>query len=155
MRDRGCDEQRAELIARISGGRIGWAIRASIDDSLLDAREQALDHLREILDGSRLQRMTLADQISRQVAGDKSQLREILGIWQTFWRDILLESLETPVKPCNVDRRESLRALADRLESDGALRAMHATRRIARALDTNANVRLALDALFLDYPMPA
>ena len=155
LRERGCDEERAGLIARLSGGRIGWAIKAAQDDELLDAREGALSQLQAILGGGRLERMKLADQLSRQVARDKGQLRDILDTWQMYWRDVLLETLESPVKPCNSDRMEELRALALLLESDSALHALNATRRTARTLDTNANVRLALDALFLDYPVLA
>ena len=150
--ERGSEHEQAELIARLSGGRMGWALGAVQDESVLAKREEALDHLRKIIDGSRLQRLKLADELSRAVAGDKDQLRTTLEIWQTFWRDVLLESCESPVKPCNSDRKDEIRALALQHQDDAALVAMHATRRTLRALDTNANVRLLLDALFLDYP---
>ena len=83
---------------------------------------------------------------------DKPLLRYVLEIWQTYWRDVLLESYDSPVKPCNSDRKEEIRALVTRLDSQKAYCAMHATRRTLKALSTNANVRLALDVLFLDYP---
>ena len=57
-----------------------------------------------------------------------------------------------PVKPCNSDRADEIRALAQRTEAADAWRALEATGRTIKALSTNANLRLALDALFLDYP---
>ena len=149
---RGGEEERATLIARLSGGRIGWALDALGDESALEQREEALDRLSKIAEGSRLARIKLADEISREVSGDKAQLRTMLEIWQTYWRDVLLESRQSLVKPCNSDRRGEIRSLASQFPDDAVLEAMRATRRVIQALDTNANVRLLLDALFLDYP---
>ncbi len=60
--------------------------------------------------------------------------------------------LISPVKPCNSDRKEEIRALVMKLDPQTAYAAMDATRNAFTALATNANVRLALDVLFLDYP---
>ena len=148
----GCDEARADLIARWSSGRIGWAIAALEDEAALNFRGDMLDRLRDILAGGRLGRIKMAEQMSREVGQDKSRLRGILEIWQTYWRDVLLESHDSPVKPCNSDRKDEIRALAMRIDAAGAWRAMEATRRALNSLTTNANLRLALDALFLEYP---
>ncbi len=150
--NRGAEEDRADLIARLSSGRIGWALAALDDESLLASRATYLDLLRDILRGGRVERLKIAGQLSGKLARDKSQLRAMLDIWQTYWRDLLLECYETPVKPCNSDRKDEIRALALRANPAGALAALNATRRAARALETNANVRLALDVLFLEYP---
>lgn len=149
---RSTEEDRADLIARLSNGRIGWALAALDDETLLESRTTYLDLLRNVLRGGRVDRLKIAEQLSRKVARDKSQLRAILDIWQTYWRDLLLECCEAPVKPCNSDCKDEIRALALRANPAQALRALHATRRAARALETNANVRLALDVLFLAYP---
>ena len=152
LMSRGSDENRADVIARLSSGRIGWAVAALEDDDVLNFRQDMLDRLRDILAGSRLERIKMAEQISRQVGQDKFRLRDILEIWQTYWRDVLLESYDSPVKPCNSDRKDEIRSLAMRINAAGAGRAMNATRRTLKSLTTNANLRLALDVLFLDYP---
>lgn len=149
---RGCEEQAADLIARLSGGRLGWALGAIEDDEVLTLRREMLDLLRDVLAGTRLPRLKAADKLSRRVGQDKALLRNILEIWQSYWRDVLLQCYDSPVKPCNSDRRDEIRALASGIEAARALAALEATRRTLRSLDTNANLRLALDALFLDYP---
>ncbi len=149
---RGAEADRAELIARLSSGRIGWALAALDDETLLESRATYLDLLRDVLRGGRVDRLRIAEELSRKLARDKNQLRATLDIWQTYWRDLLLECYETPVKPCNSDRKDEIRALAMRVNPAQALHALNATRRAARALETNANVRLALDVLFLEYP---
>ena len=148
----GRDEEQADLLARLSGGRVGWAISASADDSPLEFRNEMLDTLSSVVEGKRLQRMKASDKLSRRAGKDKALLRSVLEIWQTYWRDVLLQCYDSPVKPCNSDRRDQIRALSARLEPAAALAALTATGRTLQALDTNANLRLALDALFLDYP---
>ena len=152
LAERGCEPERADLIARLSGGRPGWALAAAADEEILGFRREVLDLLRDVLAGTRLTRLKAADKLSRQLARDKAQQRNILQIWQTYWRDVLLQCFDSPIKPCNGDRRDEIRALALRTGAGDALAALEATRRTLRAFDTNANLRLALDALFLDYP---
>ncbi|MCY4061797.1 MAG: hypothetical protein OXG53_05475 [Chloroflexi bacterium] len=149
---RGCDEDRADLVARLSSGRIGWALHAIEDDQLLAFRREMLDELREIVAGKRLVRIKAAERLSQQVGKDKAALRDILEIWLTFWRDVLLQSHDCPVKPCNSDRADEIRSLAARSSAREAQGALVATRRTIEALATNANLRLALDALLLEYP---
>ena len=148
----GCDEERADLLARLSGGRVGWAISACADDAPLAFRNEMLESLSRVLKGTRLLRMKESEALSRRAGKDKALLRSALEIWQTYWRDVLLQCYESPVKSCNSDRRAQIRADAARLEPAVALAALAATNRTLQALDTNANLRLALDALFLDYP---
>lgn len=149
---RGGDEDRADLVARLSNGRIGWALNAIEDEEPLVFRREMLDELCEIVAGQRLTRIKAAEQLSKRVGNDKAALREILEIWLTYWRDVLLQSYDCPVKPCNSDRADEIRSLAARASAADALGALAATRRAMDALSTNANIRLALDALLLDYP---
>jgi DNA polymerase III subunit delta' len=148
----GAEEDRADLIARLSSGRVGWALAALADDDVLAFRADMLDMLRDIIASNRVERFKISDQLSRKMGRDKPLLRYVLEIWQTYWRDVLLESYDSPVKPCNSDRKEEIRTLVTQLDSAKAYSAMDATRRTLKALSTNANVRLALDVLFLDYP---
>ena len=150
--ENGCDDERADLLARLSGGRVGWALSAAADEAPLEFRAEMLDALSSVVAGTRLTRLKESEKLSRRAGKDKALLRNVLEIWQTYWRDVLLQCYESPVKPCNSDRRAQIRDLAARLEPAAALAALTATGRALQALDTNANLRLALDALFLDYP---
>ncbi|MDE2635680.1 MAG: DNA polymerase III subunit [Chloroflexota bacterium] len=150
--ERGCEEARADLIARLSGGRTGWALAAMRDDEPLAFRAEMLDKLRDVVAGGRLARIKLAEELNKRFGRDKKAVRGILEIWLSYWRDVLLQCYESPVKPCNGDRAADIDALATGIEPSGARAALEATSRTIDALTTNANVRLALDALFLDYP---
>jgi DNA polymerase-3 subunit delta' len=149
---RGVEDSHADLVARLSSGRVGWALATLENDDELLFRSDMLDMLRDILASNRVERMKISDQISRKMGRDKPQLRYVLEIWQTYWRDVLLESYGNPVKPCNSDRKDEIRTLVSKLTPEMAYQAMEATQRTLKSLATNANVRLVLDVLFLDYP---
>lgn len=148
----GAEEARADLIARLSSGRMGWALDALQNEDVLAYRADMLDMLRDILASTRVERLKISEQMSRKYGRDKATLRYILEIWQTYWRDILLEAYDSPVKPCNSDRKDEIRMLVLQITAEDALNALNATRNLFKTLNTNANVQLALDVLFLDYP---
>lgn len=144
----GSDPEKAAVLARLSGGRMGWAISAAQDEAVLDQRGKALELLEGVLQNTRKDRFKLAEDLSK----DKLALRPLLELWQTYWRDLLLMTLNSPVKPVNVDRLTQLERFSRRLDSAGVERALKTTQEAMRLLDTNANVRLLLEVLMLDYP---
>jgi DNA polymerase-3 subunit delta' len=138
----------AELLARLSAGRIGWAISALHDDTLQAGRDTALDLLEACLSQTRAQRFALAEDLSR----DKLALAHTLALWQTYWRDLLLLAAGSQVPPANSDRLVPLQRLALSLSPADALRGLKATRALLDNLAYNLNLRLALEVLFLEYP---
>lgn len=144
----GLDSTEADAISRFSGGRVGWAIRAAQDASILAERAEALDLLESIIGMNRGQRFALADKLS----GDKAALAERLELWLTYWRDVLLQAEGTPVKVCNVDRRAAIERILYTVDADQARAALHATRALLDRLSYNINLRLALEVMLLDYP---
>ncbi|QPC83548.1 DNA polymerase III subunit delta' [Phototrophicus methaneseepsis] len=150
LRIQGATDEQADLIGRLSNGRIGWALEALHDEAVLADRDQMLTMLYEAIMGNRAARFAVADELAKL---PKQSVRYILETWQTYWRDLLLLSENSPVKPCNSDRRAELEQIVVRLQPEAALHALQATRELLlKTLNTNANVRLALEAMFLDYP---
>lgn len=142
------EPERAALLAQLSGGRIGWAVRAAEDESVLIERSEALDMLEKAIGQSRVGRFVLSDALSKQ----KESLGSILELWQTYWRDVLLLSHSTVTPITNRDRRHALEQLAVAVSVEDVQRALNAIQRTIRYLDQNANTRLALDVLMLDIP---
>lgn len=144
----GLESVDADSISRFSGGRVGWALRAAQDASILEARAEALDLLENIVGMNRAQRFAQAEKLS----GDKAALADRLELWLTYWRDVLLQAEGTPVKVCNVDRRAAIERLLYTVDADQARAALHATRALLDRLPYNINLRLALEVMLLDYP---
>lgn len=150
---RGASDDQATLIARLSSGRVGWALQALEQPEVLEDRANILNLLSEAVRGNRLTRFTIAETISAEASKDRDALRYLLEMWQTYWRDVVLYTHDAPVKPCNTDRLVEIQQWAQRIPREAALNALQATRRtLYQTLETNANVRLALEALMLAYP---
>jgi DNA polymerase III subunit delta' len=144
----GADADKAALLAGIAGGRIGWALSALADETLLEQRTTALDLLENALGQGRAGRFALADDLAKE----KLALYPLLELWASYWRDALHLSVGSEVSLANRDRAEHLRRLAGMIGQDNAVAALRATQQMIGTLDTNANVRLALEVMFLDYP---
>jgi DNA polymerase-3 subunit delta' len=148
--ERGADAPQAALLARLSAGRIGWALEALAQPDLLAQRAEALDILERLLALGRAGRFALAEGLSK----DKPALAALLELWQSYWRDLLLmgSGADLGAAVVNIDRESALRQLASRLPRSAALAALQATQAMLRLLLTNANPRLGLEAMLLDYP---
>lgn len=145
---RGAAPDQAQTLARLSGGRMGWAIRALADPALLALRREALTTLTALLAGSRRDRFALIERLPQ----DKSTLLDILSIWQSFWRDVVLAAHGSQAPITNYDCAAQITALALDAGTTGAKQALQATTRTLDYLNTNANTRLALEVLALAYP---
>ncbi len=143
------DEDRAQLLAHLSAGRMGWAINALNNEEVLGQRAGAFELLSNILGMTRVERFKLSDDLSK----DKAALITLLELWLSFWRDVFLLAENSGLDPTNIDQAAALDQLKDRMSGDEAATAVSATRKtIGLLTDTNANARLALDVLLLDYP---
>jgi DNA polymerase-3 subunit delta' len=138
----------AELLASLSGGRLGWAVRALEDEALLDHRNEHLDKLVALMGQGRVERLAYAADLSR----DPTLVREVLDLWLGWWRDILLLALGSHATLSNVDRGALLRQQAGRVTAWQAQRMVAQLRSIVKHLDQNVNLRLALEVLLLSLP---
>jgi DNA polymerase-3 subunit delta' len=138
----------ARMLAQLSGGRIGWAIRACQDPSELEQRAQWLDALETTLASSRRERFALVEQLSL----DKSVLLPMLDLWLGYWRDVLLIASGSRTLIINQDRINVLHQIAQLIGQETAQSALDATRHTSTLIGKNVNTRLALEVLMLDYP---
>jgi DNA polymerase-3 subunit delta' len=148
VQHKGAPPEQADLLARLCGGRVGWALRVLEQPEMLEQRDRALSVLENLLDVPRSKRFELADDLSK----DKLALYPLLELWMSYWRDVLLMCENAPVPTANNDHRDKIERLSARLTSDEALAALRATRTMLNNLAYNLNLRLALEVMFLDYP---
>ncbi len=144
----GVDTERATLLASISNGRMGYALRLHHTPQLLAERHQYLENLWELLRANRYQRFRYAEKLSSQ----KTNLRQAIDVWQLFFHDVLLRSGGAAVKIANVDFTQEIDTLATRMDLPRVSKFLSALQRTIALVDRNVNARLALEVLFLDMP---
>lgn len=145
---RGVDEERARLLAHISGGRPGYARRLVDDVTLLEKRDERLNDLQTLLPAARVEKFSYADKLSK----DKDAMRQAITIWLSYWRDVMLRvaGAETPL--INVDRNMEIEFLAGRLNLSTARRVVSDLENALEKMDRNVNSRLLAEVLLMDWP---
>jgi DNA polymerase III, delta'' subunit len=148
LENRGIETGQARLIAHISGGRFGYALRLIENDSLLEKREERLNDLQSLISASRVEKFAYADKLAR----DKESMRQAVLIWLSYWRDVMLRSAQAETPLVNVDRNVEIEDLAERLDLSIARRAVSNFEDVLEKMERNVNSRLLAEVLLLDLP---
>ena len=138
----------ARLLARVSAGQLGLAVRASADPSLLAARNAHLEELLANLREGRAERLSRAEKLG----SDGEELQALLEEWLGWWRDVLLVQNGDGARVTNVDRGEILREHAEKFSLEEIHHALKAVRATAQYLTQNVNAKLAMGNLMLELP---
>jgi DNA polymerase-3 subunit delta' len=148
LENRGMQIGQAKLIAHISGGRFGYALRLIENDSLLEKRDQRLNDLLTLIPASRVEKFAYADKLAK----DKESMRQAILIWLSYWRDVMLRTAQAESPLVNVDRNMEIEDLADRMDLSSARRVVSGLENTLEKMERNVNPRLLAEVLLLDLP---
>ena len=148
------EQQRAEEIARLSGGRLGWAVNAIKDPGLLARRDERLAAVEATVRAGLEQKFTYAATLAAMFVENREPAREELALWLEWWRDVLIVQSEVPELVINHSRLDTLRDVAEHLTPYEVAEAARAVQTASYYLDRNVNPRLALEGLMLGLPRP-
>ena len=140
--------ERARLIAHLSGGRTGLALRMAQDQELVERNAAWVDDLLRLMPLNIRERFAAAETLSR----NRDQLRIILQAWLSLCRDLLLASNGQAANLTNQGHQEEITVLSGRLSRPQIVETMNAIDHSLEILESNANLRLLLENLFLSIP---
>ena len=149
----GVEPQDASLLARLSRGRIGWALDAGHSPALLERRTEALTQARTIAGITIAERMRLSERLSDQFKQDRGPVFTLLDEWLSWWRDVLLVQAGAEDGVANTDLIAELHDAASRHTREGSARFVRALLAANEHLHANVQSRIALDALLLEAPL--
>ncbi|NLG99086.1 MAG: DNA polymerase III subunit delta' [Chloroflexi bacterium] len=152
LEEHGLSAQDARLLAHLSGGRLGTALRLKDAPEQVEQRRVVIEDLIRLLSESRRERFAYAESIAR----DRESLREIFQVWLSFWRDLMLRTACSDsgdsLPLVNLDMEAEISSLAKRVSiADARMRVADTEKGITR-LDSNFNARLLTEVLMLDWP---
>lgn len=148
LETRGLETGRAKLIAHLSGGRFGYALRLLEDESLLGRREERLNDLQSLISASRVEKFAYAEKLSK----DKESMRQAILVWLSYWRDVMLRTVHAQTPLVNVDRNVEIEDLAQRLDLSIARGVVSSLEGVLEKMERNVNSRLLAEVLLLDLP---
>ena len=149
LTNRGITSERARLLAHISGGRPGSALRLAEEDEWIDSRRKGFDEQWRLNSASRVEKFAFADQLSK----DKVRMRQTLLFWISYWRDVLLRSSGSQIPISNIDRQDEIESLAQTLNLREVKRFLLRLEKTLDGIESNVNSRLAAEVLLLDWPV--
>ncbi len=148
----GVAPEKAGLLSRLAGGRLGWAVAAASDDDVLRQRDEWLDGLLELVEAGNERRFGYVSRMAGGFSRNRVPVQQQLLTWTGWWRDLMLVKLDCAESVINVDRRESLVKMAGDyglVEIRGFIEGL---RLAGERLSFNVNAQLALEALVLSIP---
>lgn len=148
LENRGLENSRAKLIAHISSGRMGYALRLIENDSLLATREERLNDLLSLLPASRVEKFSYADKLAK----DKDSMRQTILFWLSYWRDVMLRTAQAETPLVNVDRNLEIEDIASRMDLSASRRIVSGLEDALNKMDRNVNSRMLAEVLLMDLP---
>jgi DNA polymerase-3 subunit delta' len=154
LQNQGIDNNQAEMLAVLSEGRPGRALRWQSAPEHFERRSQALDQLGEALSLDISGRFALAEQIvgRGKLPIQRRRVQATLESWLSMWRDLLYEGFQAQVQPRNPDRLPAFAKLATHVDSAERYQVTRLLSETLAAVDGNANLRLAVETLMLKLP---
>jgi DNA polymerase-3 subunit delta' len=143
----------ASLLARLSGGRLGWAVTAWEDETFLPAREAVLEDAYRLTASGRDERFAYAAGLALRFSRDRENVLAVLELWEEWWRDVLLVAAGRPETVANADRLDRLALMAGKYTVEDIVSFLAALRRTRAYLMDNVNAQLALEVLLLQLPV--
>lgn len=144
------DSRQAQLLARLAGGRLGWAVSQLSNAKHWEERQQQLEELWGLTSANRVQRLAFAEQVAAR--GSQQQIFRMLELWTTWWRDVLLAQASCIDSCSNIDLREEIVRQAERIPQQAVQKYIQTLKRIEGYLHHTTNTRMALDVLLLQLP---
>ena len=145
----GIDANKANLLASVSGGRAGQAIRLHQDPELFTEREQLLETHTQLIGAQQAQRFDLAAGLAK----DRARFQSALQTWISLWRDVLLRASGSSDLPLtNPDREAEIEDLAARHGRPEVIQVLRSLEQAYERLARYGNARLIAEVLMLDIP---
>lgn len=140
--------ERAGVLAHISGGRPGYALKLHHHPEMETQRQQWLDDHDRLLAASRVERFAYAKKISQ----DADSLQEMIRIWQSYWRDIMLGASHAQSPPHNIDRNHQIDIIAKSTTPSQAKDMLSNLATALSKIEKYGNTQLTAEVLMLDLP---
>jgi len=145
------EPEKARLLARLSHGCLGWAVGA-LDEHLFQQRNEQLNELIDVGNADYEERFAYATQLATQFSQNRGSVKERLGLWLSWWRDLLLVKAGASDNVTNIDRLDTLIEIAGDYSLYEIKSFIDSILAAEVQLGQNASPRLVLEVLMFSIP---
>ncbi len=139
-------------IARLSAGRLGWALEVASDPQALGRRSERLDEIEAVLSCALDEKFAYAEKLAAIFSRSRQAVYEELQLWIGWWRDVLVIREGDESLAVNISRLRTLRAVSEQCASAQVVDAIRAVQQTIEMLESNVNPRLSIEGMMLRMP---
>ena len=148
----GIQSEKAKLLARLSHGRLGWAVSAAGDEKLMQQRAQWRHTLLDIMEADYEERFSCAARLATQFGRGREGVWGVLDLWLDLWRDLMLAKLGLNEVITNLDLESELTSWVSDFTLVEIRDFISCLKEAKQQLKQNANARLVLEVMMLNMP---
>ena len=150
--DQGVANDKARLIAHLSGGRVGAALRFIEEPEALSRRADHIETFFGLLPVTRHERFKYAEALTKPYDTARIKVEEVLPHWLSFWRDVFIQASGADIPLVNFDLESQVNFVAKTLDLKTARDLVTVHEKAMQYLDAYANPRLLVETLMLRWP---
>jgi len=144
----GLDQGTVKLLARLSGGCLGWALTAVNDTGYLQSREQRLCEFSSLLTKNWDDRLSYI----AQLPSDRGGAEQTIKLWLSWCRDVMLLKYNCDDAVTHLDKLNETRTWANMLTVLEIKDFIDSLNKMLVYISFNANLHLLFEVLMLDMP---
>ena len=144
---------RAKRLAHLAGGRVGTALSFDQNQDLLDAYDDALTDLADLLNARLRQRLQYVERLQQRKGASREQFAFLIATWLTFWRDVMIRREGANIPLVNIDHEQQINETAQLIPSGQIEKILKEHEKALVNLDANLNPRLVIENLILGFPL--
>ena len=145
------DEQ-ATLLAHLTAGRIGASLRLHEDTLVVEAQNDILVELEDLLEKTLRARLQYVDELMRQKMSPREQAGKLIPVWLGYWRDCLISAAQADIPLVNVKHGDWIKKTASQIPLEKIQKILLAHEHALDQIEAYANSRLVLENLLLLPP---
>ncbi|MGL4649092.1 MAG: ATP-binding protein, partial [Caldilineaceae bacterium] len=140
--------EQADLLARLAGGRLGWAVEQLERRGQWEERKERLEQMFALMQADIFKRMAFAEGVATRSAS----LFALVDLWSSWWRDVLLMQSGCGEACSHIDYRETIERHANLVAAEKVQGYLRTLRRTEECLRHTIPPRLPLEVLLLRLP---
>ena len=146
------DPKKANILARLSHGCLGWALSAVENKEVLEQYGLRIIKLSSLLTANLEQRFAYAQELATQFSQERRAISETMEAWIDWWRDLMLIKGNCKNNITNIDYEMTLAKQAMVLTLNEINGSLGNLRLIKEEIFRNLNPRLSFEWLMLNLP---
>lgn len=145
-------EDQSRLLAHLTAGRLGASLRLHDDPQVVEAQNDILVELEDLLEKTLRARLQYVDELMRQKISPREQASKLIPVWLGYWRDCLISAAKADIPLVNVKHGDWIKKTASQIPLEKIQKILLAHEHALEQIEAYANSRLVLENLLLMPP---